>query len=169
MGHYVASTFTSHIRIPFDYSALLQLQDQIIERMDSCIPDLDSFNFHLDQYNRATLNSTFNLYKSDIRQVFKLFKVLLASLPHVPEHQGQQWDIASFVTATSALTLSTYNTVPISKLETAIKTQKQKTDFLADIVRLHEQHLRKLDEMIEDIGNEIKKLRAQAGFHFSID
>jgi hypothetical protein len=120
MGHYAASTFTSHVRIPFDYSALLQLQDKMIERMDRCIPDLDRFNFNLDQYNRATLNSTFELYKSDIRQVFKLFKDLLASLPHVPECQQRQWDIATFVAATSALTLSTYNTVQISKLETAI-------------------------------------------------
>jgi hypothetical protein len=85
MGHYAASTFTSHIRIPFDYSALLQLQDKIIECMDRCIPDLDHFNFNLDQYNQATLNSTFKLYKSDIHQVFKLFKDLLASLPYIPE------------------------------------------------------------------------------------
>jgi hypothetical protein len=87
MGHYAASTFTSHVRIPFDYSALLKLQDQMIERMDRCIPDLDRFNFNLDEYNRATLNSTFELYKSDLRQVFKLFKDLLASHPHVPERQ----------------------------------------------------------------------------------
>ena len=66
-----------------------------------------------------------------------------------------QWDIASFVTATAALTLFTYNTIQISKLETAIKTQKQKTDLLANIVQIHEQHLHKLDEMIKDIGNEI--------------
>jgi len=141
----------------------------MIERMDRCIPDLDGFNLNLDQYNRATLNSTFELYKSDIRQVLKLFKDLLASLPHIPECQQQQWDIASFVAATSALTLSTYNTVQISKLETAIEAQKQQTDLLADIVWLHEQHLHKLDEMIEDIGNEIHKLKVQAGFHFSID
>jgi len=77
MGHYAASTFTSHVRIPFDYSALLQLQDQMTERMDRCIPDLDKFNFNLDEYNRKTLNSTFELYKSDLKQVFKLFKDLL--------------------------------------------------------------------------------------------
>ncbi len=65
--------------------------------------------------------------------------------------------------------MSTYNTVQISKLESAIEAQKQQTDLLADIFRLHEQHLHKLDEMIEDIGNEIQKLKVQAGFHFSID
>ena len=60
------------------------------------------------------------------KQVFKLFKDLLASLPHVPERQRRQWDVASFVTATASLALSTYNTVQISKLESAIETQKQK-------------------------------------------
>jgi hypothetical protein len=118
----VASPFTSHVWIPFDYSALLQLQDKMIERMDHCILYLDHFNFNLDQYNRATLNSTFELYKSDIRQVFKLLKDLLASLPHVPERQQWQWDMASFIAATATLMLSTYNTVQISKLETAIET-----------------------------------------------
>ncbi len=159
MGNYAASTFTSHVRIPFDYSALLHLQDKMIERMDACIPDLDHFNFKLDQYNQATLNSTFELYKSDINQVFKLFHDLLASLLHIPECQRRQWDIASFITATSALTLSTYNTVQISKLETAIEAQKQKTDLLADIVKLRKQHLHQLDEMIEDIGKEIQALK----------
>jgi len=137
--------------------------------MDCCIPDLDRFHFNLDEYNRATLNSTFELYKSDLKQVFNLFKDLLASLPHVPERQRRQWDVASFAIATSSLALSTYNTVQISKLESAIETQKHKTDLLADIVHIHEQHLHQLDRMIEDIGNEIAKLKVQAGFHFSID
>ena len=114
MGHYLASPFTSQVRIPFDYSALLQLQDKMIECMDHCILYLDHFNFNLDQYNQATLNSTFELYKSDIRQVFKLLKDLLASLPHIPERQQRQWDIASFIAATATLMLSTYNTVQIS-------------------------------------------------------
>ena len=113
--------------------------------MDRCISDLDRFNFKLNQYNRAMLNSTFKLYKSDIRQVFKLFQDLLASLPHVPERQRPQWYIASFVAATASLMLYTYNTVQISKLEKAIEAQKQKTDLLADIVKLHEQHLHQLD------------------------
>jgi hypothetical protein len=87
MGNYAASTFTSHVRIPFDCSALLHLQDKMIKCMERCIPDLNRFNFKLDQYNWATLNSMFELYKSDIRQVFKLFHDLLASVPHVPECQ----------------------------------------------------------------------------------
>jgi hypothetical protein len=110
----------SLVMIPFNYSALLHLQQKMIDHMDQCIPDLDHFNFKLDEYNCVTLNSTFELYKSDINQIFKLSQDVLASLPHVPERQQQQWDIASFIPATSALMLSTYKTVQISKDETAI-------------------------------------------------
>jgi len=169
MGHYAASTFTSHVRIPFDYSALLKLQAQMIERMDRCIPDLDRFHFKIEERDIKVLNSTFELYKSDLNQVFKLFRDLLASLPHVPERERRQWDVASFAIATSSLALSTYNTVQISKLESAIETQKQKTDLMADILQIHEQHLHQLDRMIEDIGNEIAKLKIQTGYYFSID
>jgi len=87
----------------------------------------------------------------------------------VPERQRRQWDIASFVAATAALTLSTYNTLQISKLETAIEKQQQKTDLITDIVHIHEQHLHQLDTMIKNIGNEIQKLKIQAGFYFSVD
>jgi hypothetical protein len=87
MGHYAASTFTSHVQIPFDYAALLQLQDKMIGRMNDCTPDLIREGFPLDQINQATLNSTFELYKSNIHQVFKLFQDLFASLPHIPECQ----------------------------------------------------------------------------------
>jgi hypothetical protein len=169
MGNYAASTFISHVRIPFDYSALLQLQTKMFEGMDRCIPDLDHFKFKLDQYNRAMLISTFELYKSDIKQFFRFVQDLLASLPHVPECQRWQYDITSFVAATAPLTLSTYNTVQISKLETAIEAQKQKTELLADIVKLHKQHLQHLDRMIDDIGREIQALKVQSGLQFSID
>jgi len=160
MGHYTASTFTSHVWIPFDYSALIHLQDKMIKHMECCIPDLDCFNFKLDQYNQATLNRTFELYKSDIRQVFQLFHDLLASLPHVPECQRWQWDIASFIAATSALTLSTYNTVQISKLETTIEAQKQKIDLWANWTMslsqlFNHNNIEELTAMITDIRKHI--------------
>ncbi len=86
MGHYAATTFTSHIRIPFNYSRLLHLQPKIISHMNTCIADLDHFDFKLSDCNCHTLNSTFELYKSDTIQIFKLFYDPLTSLPHVPNN-----------------------------------------------------------------------------------
>ncbi len=66
--------------------------------------------------------------------------------------------------ASAALTLAPYNTVQISKLEAAIEAKQAKTDLLMDITKLHEQHLHKLDEMIDDIGNELQVIRIQQKF-----
>jgi hypothetical protein len=101
------------------------------------------------------LNSTFQLYKGNGDQIFNLLKELLISLPHIPSREKHQWDVASFIKATVVLTLATYNTVQISKLETRIKAQEQKTDFLTDISKLHEKHLHKLDTMVDNIGEEL--------------
>jgi hypothetical protein len=61
-------------------------------------------------------------------QIFKRFQDLLARFPHIPG-QRQQWDIASFFAVSSALTLATYKTVQISKLESAIEVRFRKLIF----------------------------------------
>jgi hypothetical protein len=48
----------------------------------------------------------------------------------------------------SAFDLSHLQQVQISKLEKWIKAQKQKTDLLTGISKLHKQHLHKLDTMV---------------------
>ncbi len=98
-----------------------------------------------------------------------MFNDLLASLPHVHVRQRRQWDVASFVAATAALSLATYNTVQISKLETAIEVQQAKTDLLTDISKLHEQHLHQLQGQINDIGQEIQVVKLFAGWQIRID
>jgi hypothetical protein len=111
---YAASTYTSHIRIPLNYFGLLKLQSKLNDRLDNFFTTLYNFNFHVSEFYKNTLNSTFQLYKGNTNEIFKLFNDLLVSLPHVLSQQQRQWDIASFIVAMSALTLATYNTVQIS-------------------------------------------------------
>jgi hypothetical protein len=73
------------------------------------------------------------------------------------------------VAETAALSLATYNTVQISKLETAIEAQQAKTDLLTDISKLHEQHLHKLDSMINDIGRELQVVKMQNLFKLRVE
>jgi len=73
------------------------------------------------------------------------------------------------VAATAALSLATYNTIQISKLETAIVAQLAKTDLLTDISKLHEQHLHKLDGMIDEIGNELEVVQMNQQFQVRVD
>jgi len=64
------------------------------------------------------------------------------------------------VAATVALSLATYNTAQISKLETAIEAQQSK---------LHEHHLHKLEGMIDDIGEELQVVKVEQLFRDKID
>jgi CRISPR/Cas system-associated protein Cas5 (RAMP superfamily) len=75
--------------------------------------------------------------------------------------------VASFIAA--ALSLATYNTVQISKLETAIEAQQAKTDLLTNISKLHECHLHKLESMIEDIGHELQVVKVENIFRVKVE
>jgi hypothetical protein len=169
MGKYAASTFTSHIRIPFNYSGLLNLQTKMNEHLDNVLTTLYEYGFRINNWDKAMLNSTFQLYKQNTDEIFKLFNNLLISLLHVPSRQHRQWDIASFVTATLVLTLAMYNTVQISKLEASIEDQKKKMGLLTDITKLHKEHLHKLDKMIQQIGEELQVIQMQQKFKFRMD
>jgi len=118
---------------------------------------------------KATYKSIFKLYKQNTDEIFKLFTDLLTSLPHVHERQRRQWDVVAFGTATAALLLATYNTVQISKLETAIEAQQAKTDLLTDISKLHEHHMHKLDNMVDDIGKELQVVKFQNLFSLKME
>jgi len=169
MGKYAASTYTSHIRISFNYSSLMDLQKKMNERLDNFLPDLLQWNFHINNETKATYKSIFKLYKQNTDEIFKLFTDLLASLPHVHERQRCQWDVVAFGTATAALSLATYNTVQISKLETAIEAQQAKTDLLTDISKLHEHHMHKLDNMVDDIRKELQVVKFENQFSVKME
>jgi hypothetical protein len=165
MGKYATSTFTSHIHIPFNYSSLMDLQYKLDDRLDQYLLDVTEFNFEMDESTTATLKSTFQIYKQNTREIFKLFHNLLSSLPHVHEQHYHQWDVASFVAAMAALSLATYNSIQISKLETAIEAKEAKTDLLTDIAKLHEQHLHQLHGLIDGIGKELQVVKLWLKFH----
>ncbi len=86
MGKFAASTFTSHIRISFNYSSLIGLQQKLNDRLDNFFNVLNHWNFTLPDLDIATLKSTFQLYKGKTNGIFKLFHDLLTSLPNVHEH-----------------------------------------------------------------------------------
>jgi hypothetical protein len=139
------------------------------QRLDQFVMDIDKYHFKIDDADLRTIHSTFQIYRQNTKEIFKLFDDLLASLPHVHARQRRQWDIASFVAATAALSLATYNTIQISKLETAIEVQQAKTDLLTDITKLHEQHLHQLQGKMSDIGQEIQVVKFLATWQIRIE
>jgi len=169
MGKYAASTYTSHIRIPFNYSSLMDLQHKMNDRLNNFFDYLQEWNFSIDNETEATFRSIFKLCEQNTDEIFKLFKDLLESLPHVHERQRRQWDVVAMATSAAALSLATYNTVQISKLETAIEAQQAKTDLLTDISKLHENHLHKLDNMVDDIGKELQVIHFDNLFKVKVE
>jgi hypothetical protein len=137
----------------------LHQSQKLNDRLDDFFDVLHHWNFSVEDFDAATMKSTFKLYKANTNDIFKLFHDLLASLPHVHECHRRQWDVTSFVAAIATLSLTTYNTVQILKLETAIEAHQAKTELLTDISKLHEQHLHKLDSMIDDIGRELQVVK----------
>ncbi len=50
LGKYAASTITSHIRIPFNYSGLLNLQRKLNDRLDSFFDTHTQWNSKISDY-----------------------------------------------------------------------------------------------------------------------
>jgi hypothetical protein len=54
MGKYTASTYTSHIRIPFNYSSLMDLQLKMNAHLDNFFDELCDWNFKISNKTEAT-------------------------------------------------------------------------------------------------------------------
>jgi len=91
MGKYAASTYTSHIRIPFNYSSLMDLQKKMNERLDNFLPDLLQWNFHISNESKATYKSIFQLYKQNTDEIFKLFTDHGMLWPLAPQLRRFRW------------------------------------------------------------------------------
>ncbi len=97
MGKYAASTFNSHIRIPYNYSRLINLQTKLNEQFYNFFDKLTQQNLKISDYDLSSLNSMFELYRGNTNEIFKLFNNLLISLPYILACQHRQWDIALFL------------------------------------------------------------------------
>jgi hypothetical protein len=62
LGKYAATTFTSHIRVPFNYSSLIQLESKMDQRLDQFVMDIDKYHFKVDDADLRTIHSTFQIY-----------------------------------------------------------------------------------------------------------
>ncbi len=67
---------------------------------------------------------------------------ILDALPkyEVITHDKRFLDLISLGMSAAALTLSTFNSAKISKLETQIASSNKRIDHLVDITSLHEKH-----------------------------
>jgi hypothetical protein len=67
----------------------------------------------------------------------------------------------------AALTLATYNTARISKLETQIAQNNKRLDHLVDITSLHEQHFKAVDKKLDDVAEKLALVLRINKVHFT--
>ncbi len=68
---------------------------------------------------------------------------------------------------TAALTLSTYNTVRISTLESQIISNNKKVNHLVDITNLHEQLFKAVDQKLDNVSDKLSTLLHINKVHFA--
>jgi hypothetical protein len=76
-------------------------------------------------------------------------------------------DLISFGMSAAALTLATFNTARISKLETQIAHNNKRLDHLVDITGLHEQHFKAVDQKLDDVSCKLALLLRINKVHFA--
>jgi hypothetical protein len=66
----------------------------------------------------------------------------------------------------AALTLATYNTARISKLETQIAQNNKQLDHLVNITNLHKQHFKAVDQELDDVADKLALVLRINKVHF---
>jgi uncharacterized coiled-coil protein SlyX len=161
-GKYAASTHFIHVRVPFNFSLLLETPARIF----------DNYQTYIDKWPepfRTQVQEVADISRSCLADKVGDFKNILAALPEyeVITRDKRFLDLVSFGMSTAALTLATYNTARISKLETQIATNNKRLDHLVDITTLHEKHFKAVDQKLEDVAEKLALLLRINKVHFA--
>ncbi len=155
-GKYAASTHFIHIRVPFNFSKLLETPANIFQ----------TYHAYIDKWPepfRTQVEEVADISKSCLADKLNDFTNILAALPEyeIVSRDKRFLDLISFGMSAAALTLATFNTARISKLET------QRLDHLVDITNLHEQHFKAVDQKLDDVSSKLALLLRINKGHFA--
>ncbi len=161
-GKYAASTHFIHVRVPFNFSKLLETPAQIFQ----------TYHTYIDKWPepfRTQVNEVADISKSCLADKLNDFTNILAALPEyeVVSRDKRFLDLISFGMSAAALTLATFNTARISKLETQIAHNNKRLDHLVDITTLHEQHFKAVDQKLDDVSGKLAMLLRINKVHFT--
>jgi uncharacterized coiled-coil protein SlyX len=107
--------------------------------------------------------------KSCLKDKLNNFSNILAALPEyeIVSHDKRFLDLISFGMSAAALTLATYNTARISKLETQIAQNNKRLDHLVNITSLHEQRFKAVDKKLDDVAEKLALVLRINKVHFA--
>ena len=161
-GKYAASTHFIHIRVPFNFSQLLATPDNIFFQYHNYI-ELWPEPF------RTQVEEIAEISRSCIADKLNDFIDILDALPQneVITRDKRFLDLIALGMSTAALTLSTFNSAKISKLETQIASSNKRIDHLVDITSLHEKHFKAVDQKLDDVADKVALMLKVNKVHFA--
>jgi hypothetical protein len=159
---YAASTHFIHVRVPFNFSKLLETLAQIFK----------TYRTYIDKWPepfRTQVKEVAEISKSCLADKLKDFTNILAALPEyeIVSRDKRFLDLVTFGMSAAALMLATFNTARISKLETQIAQNNKRLDNLVDITTLHEQHFKAVDQKLDNVSSKLALLLRINKVHFA--
>ncbi len=161
-GKYTALTHFIHIRVPFDFSQLLATPDNIF------------FNYHnyiklWPEPFHTQVEEVTEISRSCIADKVNDFIDILDALPQyeVISHDKRFLDLVALGMSGAALSLSTFNSAKISKLETQIASSNKRIDHLVYITSQHEKHFKAVDQKLDDVSDKLAMMLHVNKVHFA--
>jgi hypothetical protein len=141
IGRYAATSTYIHVRIPFNFSQILDTRSTIKQH----------YNVLLDKHEepfKTIAKMTRDVSLITISASIEDFQDVIKALPQTTEIDmpGQPKCFVAIGIAIAAMALSSFNANQITELNNEISALKSKTDLLLDISHLHKAHLHHLEE-----------------------
>jgi hypothetical protein len=136
-GKYAASTHYIHIRVPFNFTKLTLTPADIFDKYHR------SIEIWPEPF-RTQVEEVAEISRSCLANKLTDFNNMLDTLPQyeVVTIDKCFLDLVAFGMSAVALTLSTFNSARISRLEMQFVNNNKRVDHLVDIAALHENHFR---------------------------
>jgi hypothetical protein len=141
IGRYAATSTYIHVRIPFNFSQILDTKNTIEQHYVTLL------NKHEEQF-KTIVKTTTDISLVMISASIEDFQDVIKALPQMTkiDTPGQPKCFLVIGLAIAAITLSSFNAYRITELNSEISELKSKTDLLVDVSHLHEAHLHHLEE-----------------------
>jgi hypothetical protein len=140
IGQYVATSTYIHVRIPFNFSQILDTKNNIKQH----------YNALLDKHEepfKTIAKATTDISLITILPSIDDFQDVIKAVPQTTEIDTPGWPKRFVAIGLAiAMALSSFKTYRITELNSEISALKSKTDLLVDVSHLHKAHLHHLEE-----------------------
>jgi hypothetical protein len=141
IGQYAATSMYIHVRIPFNFTQILDTRNTIEENY---INLLDRHEELFKTNNKTTTDVSLMTIRASIEH----FQDIIKALPQTKEiaSPGRLKRSIAIGIAIAAMAMSSFNAYRIMQLNSEISALKSKMDLLMDVSRLHEAHPHHLED-----------------------